>query len=300
MASLKTALALGVALTALLAGSAAQAASASAAVTGAAQNGAGNGFATAEVSTAQGFAQGNGYEFRGGIGVSAFAAANGSVAAFGDGFANLNDSFRVRDTSGLFDLGGTVFQLNIPILATGMVSSGNAALPAFPSVYSIGVGRYDYNWTVGQFSGSGLVNSAKLSNGGSIDTSVGSASEAILLLVHAGDLINLSFAAHATAQARGFPSTPANGTADFGHSLRWGGVIGITALDASGNAIELPDDFALSMISDSSGFDYWNAAGANPFLSGGVPEPASWGLMILGFGGMGAALRRRRPALQPT
>ena len=32
--------------------------------------------------------------------------------------------------------------------------------------------------------------------------------------------------------------------------------------------------------------------------SGGVPEPATWGLMLLGFGGMGAALRaRRRPVL---
>ncbi len=29
-------------------------------------------------------------------------------------------------------------------------------------------------------------------------------------------------------------------------------------------------------------------------LSGGVPEPATWGLMIMGFGGMGAVLRRRR------
>jgi hypothetical protein len=28
----------------------------------------------------------------------------------------------------------------------------------------------------------------------------------------------------------------------------------------------------------------------------GVPEPAAWALMLLGFGGVGAALRRRRPA----
>jgi hypothetical protein len=27
----------------------------------------------------------------------------------------------------------------------------------------------------------------------------------------------------------------------------------------------------------------------------GVPEPASWALMLVGFGGMGALLRRRRP-----
>jgi len=32
--------------------------------------------------------------------------------------------------------------------------------------------------------------------------------------------------------------------------------------------------------------------------AGGVPEPAAWALMLLGFGGMGAALRRRGPMLQ--
>jgi hypothetical protein len=31
--------------------------------------------------------------------------------------------------------------------------------------------------------------------------------------------------------------------------------------------------------------------------SGGVPEPATWALMILGFGAAGAGLRRRKPAL---
>ena len=30
---------------------------------------------------------------------------------------------------------------------------------------------------------------------------------------------------------------------------------------------------------------------------GAVPEPATWGLMILGFGGVGAAIRRRRRPL---
>lgn len=29
-------------------------------------------------------------------------------------------------------------------------------------------------------------------------------------------------------------------------------------------------------------------------VDGGVPEPSSWALMVLGFGGLGAALRRRR------
>lgn len=32
------------------------------------------------------------------------------------------------------------------------------------------------------------------------------------------------------------------------------------------------------------------------FTTGGVPEPASWALMLMGFGGLGAMLRRRRQA----
>jgi hypothetical protein len=35
----------------------------------------------------------------------------------------------------------------------------------------------------------------------------------------------------------------------------------------------------------------------NVVVSGAVPEPAAWGLMITGFGALGAALRRRRPLL---
>lgn len=31
--------------------------------------------------------------------------------------------------------------------------------------------------------------------------------------------------------------------------------------------------------------------------AGGIPEPGAWALMILGFGGVGGMLRRRRPAL---
>lgn len=36
----------------------------------------------------------------------------------------------------------------------------------------------------------------------------------------------------------------------------------------------------------------WNVNGAP--VSGGVPEPATWGMMLVGFGAVGATLRRRR------
>ncbi|WP_372785703.1 PEPxxWA-CTERM sorting domain-containing protein [Phenylobacterium sp.] len=39
------------------------------------------------------------------------------------------------------------------------------------------------------------------------------------------------------------------------------------------------------------------ARGAHNAAGGSLPEPASWGLMIIGFGGMGAVLRSQRRAL---
>ena len=40
--------------------------------------------------------------------------------------------------------------------------------------------------------------------------------------------------------------------------------------------------------------DYFYTAIDNVNLSGGVPEPAAWAMMLVGFGGMGMALRSRR------
>lgn len=48
---------------------------------------------------------------------------------------------------------------------------------------------------------------------------------------------------------------------------------------------------SINFSSDSNAFEYDGLAGALA-----VPEPAAWALMILGFGGVGAALRSRRRA----
>ncbi len=44
----------------------------------------------------------------------------------------------------------------------------------------------------------------------------------------------------------------------------------------------------------SSGDGYWQADNFNYTNGGAVPEPATWALMILGFGAAGAAMRRQR------
>ncbi len=72
---------------------------------------------------------------------------------------------------------------------------------------------------------------------------------------------------------------------DAGHTLSWGGLVGAT--DESGAPIRVA-------ISSLSGTDYARAIAA-PRLPGAVPEPATWALMLAGFGLAGAAVRRRLP-----
>lgn len=62
-------------------------------------------------------------------------------------------------------------------------------------------------------------------------------------------------------------------------------------LAAVGSRYGMPDDAGqIALLGDNGATRY----GAGSFISGGVPEPATWAMLILGFGGVGAALRRRR------
>jgi hypothetical protein len=96
-----------------------------------------------------------------------------------------------------------------------------------------------------------------------------------------------------------------------------GGTGAIEVTGISGAHLDAGTTYQLVANVDSSfdGFWNWNTTGATgnvsednfvvidnfttgafDVLSGGVPEPASWALMLVGFGGAGAALRRRRRA----
>jgi PEP-CTERM motif len=77
-------------------------------------------------------------------------------------------------------------------------------------------------------------------------------------------------------------------------ALEWGGLASITS--ASGKILPGVTASAIGV----SGFNYVDAFGTTgkdgfgSALAGTVPEPASWAMMILGFGMTGSALRSRR------
>jgi hypothetical protein len=109
--------------------------------------------------------------------------------------------------------------------------------------------------------------------------------------------LQLSFEAGASANlssslGSGFTSVSNTAFADFAHTLEWGGIRSVRAFDAQGDEIALAEGGRFELIG-SSGFDFWDASpGSQPES---VPEPASWAMMLAGFGLIGTAIRRRKP-----
>ena len=124
---------------------------------------------------------------------------------------------------------------------------------------------------------------------GSIETQAGSLrvrpGEGLDLLLRAELLADTALSAFANSAS----SSAAVAGADFAHTLEWEGVQGFRAFDAIGGLIDLGSG-RFTML-DGEGNDFWFSAASfnNP-----VPEPASWAMMIAGFGLAGAAARRRR------
>jgi hypothetical protein len=88
------------------------------------------------------------------------------------------------------------------------------------------------------------------------------------------------------------PASPATGVTISGDT-----VTDVVAISSLKNVVLNPDQFGISLWpvvgSGFSGFSEF-VPGDGTFAVGGVPEPATWGLMILGFGGLGVTLRSRR------
>jgi|GEM_PF-1969073 len=77
----------------------------------------------------------------------------------------------------------------------------------------------------------------------------------------------------------------ASASCDLGHSVYWGGITGLRSTD--GHALA-----GWSVASDS-GFDYTRSFFGTLPPTAAVPEPATWVLLIAGFGLTGAAMRRQ-------
>ena len=73
--------------------------------------------------------------------------------------------------------------------------------------------------------------------------------------------------------------------------------VGINASIGAGGVFDLSHTGRLS-VALPTGTTFKSASGVFLTDSGGVPEPASWALMIVGFGGVGAAIRRRHASRQ--
>ncbi len=111
------------------------------------------------------------------------------------------------------------------------------------------------------------------------------------LTLSPGDF-NVSLAINAIAEVNargsGLPFG-ATSSAEALHSLRWLGITGpIIARNAAGGIVALPNDFAIDMVGQSTGFNYSHAALAP------VPEPQSGALLVAGLSVVGFVLRKRR------
>lgn len=93
----------------------------------------------------------------------------------------------------------------------------------------------------------------------------------------------------ASGNAGGFGANSVGSDSNLGRTIAWGGIESMTI-----GGVTITDFTALS---PDTGFDFRRG-----YLSAGaVPEPGTWAMLVIGFGTLGGAMRRRRRVrLQPT
>ncbi len=91
-----------------------------------------------------------------------------------------------------------------------------------------------------------------------------------------------------------------NASADPAGRQRWGDYAQITVDPTDGRSFWAVGEYALGYLPNpSTSFSRWGTW-ISDIKIGGVPEPTTWSMMLLGFGGLGALLRRRRRAAAAT
>lgn len=144
----------------------------------------------------------------------------------------------------------------------------------------------DYTATVGDATASG---SKSASSGGSTSTTGNWGTVLLDATVpwQANLILDLSANSYASAGKTYLSFPTAMATSDFSHTMRWGGLQQIFAVNGQGVRTEVTGAY-IAMIGQDSGFNYFYAA---PSASD-VPEPST--TLLLGVGLVGVFWRRRR------
>ena len=200
------------------------------------------------------------------------SSARGSSVAF----ASYADSF-VLGSSTIAP--GTLGVLSFDILANGGVGGGGTG-PAWAGV-SYWVSQAIVNGTLYQTSFEHRASGAL----GATDTGDDFGLYTFAANVVFGQPVSVRLLVDTGAIAQVAPGgNVAQFSADLSHTVSWEGIRSLTV-----GGLEVTD---FTAVSGDTGFDFARGYGAGGVT--GVPEPSIWAMLILGFAGCGAILRRRR------
>jgi len=159
-------------------------------------------------------------------------------------------------------------------------------------------GNYAVSWT-----SNGLWTLSNAATGNLSIALTGSGSTTVNV-VRATNFVYGYFSIYDVIGSQTFDLNPANFNG-VGYILLDGKYLGAHLVDASDTTFVLPPDFAVRRVNGGCGgggtpgddlcgtASYTLTYDYTPWAAFGVPEPATWAMMLLGFGAMGAAMRRR-------
>ena len=105
---------------------------------------------------------------------------------------------------------------------------------------------------------------------------------------------NVSFAANTPAIAT-LSRTSAGQLTGYVNGVQQFSLLDSGNLGVINNTLHMfRDDFPTGQREASAGFVDYVTINSEAFRGGAVPEPATWAMMLMGFGGLGAMIRRRR------